>query len=95
VELAFASASTPSPTQALKALSDKRVRKPAVASLFVTSGRLSDSVIAACPDLPVAQPLGASPAFVELLVAQAKTPPAYSWSDFAPVETRSLVRGRA
>jgi sirohydrochlorin ferrochelatase len=95
VELAFASASTPSPTQALEALSDKRVRKPAVASLFVASGRLSDSVIAACAGLPVAQPLGASPAFVELLLAQAKTPPAYSWTDFAPTEIRSLLRCRA
>ena len=69
---AFASAATPSPIQALEALSDKGIQNPAVASLFVAPGRLSDSVVAACPDLPVADPLGVSPAFVELLVAQAQ-----------------------
>jgi sirohydrochlorin ferrochelatase len=95
VELAFASAGTPSPTQALEALSDKGVRRPAVASLFVASGRLSDSVVAACADLPVAQPLGATPAFVELLVARAKIPPPENWPYFAPTELRSLVGGRA
>jgi sirohydrochlorin ferrochelatase len=68
---AFASAGTPSPAQALQALSDKGSKRPAVASLFVAPGRLTDSVVAACPDLPVADPLGVSPAFVELLVAQA------------------------
>jgi len=67
---AFASAATPSLVQALETLSDKGVQRPAVASLFVAPGRLSDSVVAACPDLPVADPLGVSPAFVELLVAQ-------------------------
>ena len=69
---AFASAATPSPIQALEALSDKGIQNPAVTSLFVAPGRLSDSVVAACPDLPVADPLGVSPAFVELLVAQAQ-----------------------
>ena len=72
VEPAFASAGSPSPTQALEALSDKRIRRPAVASLFVAAGRLSDSVVAACADVPVAEPLGQSPAFVELLVAQSQ-----------------------
>jgi hypothetical protein len=38
----------------------------------VAPGRLSDSVIAACPDVPVAQPLGVSAPFVELLVAQTR-----------------------
>lgn len=69
---AFASAATPSPVQALKALSHKGIQRPAVASLFVAPGRLSDSVVADCPGVPVADPLGVSPAFVELLVAQAR-----------------------
>lgn len=69
---AFASTATPSPAQALKALSDKGIQRPAVASLFVAPGRLPDSVATACPGLPVADPLGVSPAFVELLVAQAR-----------------------
>ena len=53
VEPAFASAGSPSPTQALEALSNKRIRRPAVASLFVAAGRLSDSVVAACADVAV------------------------------------------
>lgn len=69
---AFASAATPSPAQALKALSDRGFARPAVASLFVAPGRLPDSVFAACPDVPVADPLGVSPLFVELLVAHAR-----------------------
>lgn len=69
---AFASAAAPSPTQALEALCDKGVLRPAVASLFVAPGKLTDSVVAACRDLPVADPLGVSPAFVELLVSQAR-----------------------
>ena len=72
VEPAFASSGSPRPAQALEALYDRRVRTPAVASLFVAAGRLSDSVVVACPDVPVAQPLGDNPAFVELLVAQAQ-----------------------
>jgi sirohydrochlorin ferrochelatase len=72
VMAAFASAGTPSPAQALQALSDRGVQRPAVASMFVAPGRLTDSVVAACPDLPVADPLGVSPEFVELLVAQAR-----------------------
>jgi sirohydrochlorin ferrochelatase len=63
---------TPTLVQALEALSDKGVQRPAVASLFVAPGKLLDSVVAACPDLPVADPLGVSPAFVELLVAQSR-----------------------
>jgi sirohydrochlorin ferrochelatase len=74
VEPAFASAGSPSPTQALEALSDRGIQRPGVASLFVAPGRLTDFVVAACPDLPVADPLGVSPAFVELLVAQARAP---------------------
>lgn len=73
VAYAFASASPPSITQALEALSDRGIQRPAVVSLFVAPGRLADSVVAACPDLPVAGPLGVSPAFVELLVSQART----------------------
>jgi sirohydrochlorin ferrochelatase len=69
---AFASAASPTLTQALEALSDKGIQRPAVASLFVAPGRLTDSVVAACPDLPVADPLGVSQAFVELLVVQAR-----------------------
>jgi sirohydrochlorin ferrochelatase len=72
VMAAFASVATPSLTQALEALSDRGIQRPAVASLFVAPGRLTDSVVAACPDLPVAGPLGMSPPFVELLVAQAR-----------------------
>ena len=72
VEPAFASSGSPRPAQALEALYDRRVRTPAVASLFVAAGRLSDSVAGACADVPVAQPLGDSPAFVELLVARAQ-----------------------
>ena len=68
----FASAAAPSPVQALKALSDKGIQRPAVASLFVAPGMLSDSVGAACADVPVADPLGVSSAFVELLVARAR-----------------------
>jgi sirohydrochlorin ferrochelatase len=62
----------PSPTQALEAMSARGARRPAVASLFVAPGKLTDSVAAACTDLVVADPLGVSPAFVELLVAQAR-----------------------
>jgi sirohydrochlorin ferrochelatase len=69
---AFASAASPSPTQALEALCDRGFQNPAVAALFVAPGKLTDSVVAACVDLPVADPLGVSPAFVELLVSQAR-----------------------
>ena len=72
VMCAFASAVTPSPAHALKALCDNGFQRPAVASLFVAPGRLPDSVAAACPGVPVADPLGVSPAFIELLVAQAR-----------------------
>src|SRR5450631_558151 len=72
VEPAFVSPGRRSPTQALEALSERGIQRPAVASLFVAPGRLSDSVVAACPDVPVADPLGVSPAFVELLVTQTR-----------------------
>jgi sirohydrochlorin ferrochelatase len=72
VEPAFVSSAFPSPTQALEALSERGIERPAVASLFVAPGRLTDSVVAACRGLPVADPLGVSPAFVELLVARAR-----------------------
>lgn len=71
---AFASAASPSPAQALKTLSERGIRRPAVASLFVAPGRLPDSVIADCGGVPVADPLGVSPAFVELLAMQAHLP---------------------
>jgi len=74
VEPAFASSAFPSPTQALEILSGQGVERPAVASLFVAPGRLTDSVVAACRGLPVADPLGVSPAFVELLVAKTRVP---------------------
>jgi hypothetical protein len=45
-----------------------------VASLFVAPGRLTDVVAGSCPDLPVADPLGSSPAFVELLLTKARVP---------------------
>jgi sirohydrochlorin ferrochelatase len=72
VQPAFASSAFPSPTQALEALSERGIESPAVASLFVAPGRLTDSVAAACRGLPVADPLGVSPVFVELLVAQTR-----------------------
>lgn len=72
VALAFASGGARSSTRALEELSGRGSRQPAVASLFVAPGRLSDSVIAACPDVPVADPLGVSTALVELLVAQTR-----------------------
>ena len=72
VEPAFASSAFPSPTQALEALCERGIERPAVASLFVAPGRLTDSVVAACRGLPVADPLGVSPVFVELLVARAR-----------------------
>lgn len=72
VEPAFASSAFPAPSQALEALGEQGVERPAVASLFVAPGRLTDSVVAACRGLPVADPLGVSPVFVELLVARAR-----------------------
>jgi sirohydrochlorin ferrochelatase len=72
VEAVFASSASPSPSQALEALAERGTERPAVASLFVAPGRLTDSVVAACRGLPVADPLGVSPAFVELLVARTR-----------------------
>jgi sirohydrochlorin ferrochelatase len=71
---AFASSGfCPSPIQALEALADRGVTNPAVASLFVAPGKLTDAVAAMCQALPVADPLGVSPAFVKLLVSQVQT----------------------
>ena len=71
---AFASAAAPSPADALGSLRDRGARNPAVASLFVAPGRLPDSVAAAAGDAPVAAPLGAAAAFVELLLLRAGVP---------------------
>lgn len=71
---AFVSTGAPSLFNALEALADKGIQRPAVASLFVAPGKMTDSVVAACPDLPVADPLGVSPAFVKLLVARTRMP---------------------
>jgi len=71
---AFASSGfCPSPMQALEALADKGFANPAVASLFVAPGKLTDAVAAMCQGLPVADPLGVSPAFVNLLLSQSQT----------------------
>jgi sirohydrochlorin ferrochelatase len=85
---ACASAGPPSPAQALEALADTGIERPAVASLFVAPGRLTDSVVAACPGLPVADPLGVSPAFVELLVTQATRRSPAIWASPAPRHQR-------
>lgn len=69
---AYASAGAPSLALAMDALAERGVEAPAVASLFVAPGKLTDSVVAMCPDLPVADPLGVSPAFVRLLVGQSR-----------------------
>jgi len=69
---AYASAGSPSPTQALELLAGRGAENPAVLSLFVAPGKLTDSVVARCQGLPVADPLGVSPAFVKLLVSQVR-----------------------
>jgi sirohydrochlorin ferrochelatase len=69
---AFAASAGLRPAQALKALRANGVRRPAVASLFVAPGRLPDAVSASCAGVAVADPLGVTPAFVDLLVAQAQ-----------------------
>lgn len=60
-------ASAGSTSAALAALREAGVLRPAVASLFVAPGRLPDAVARECDGVPVAPPLGATPAFVELL----------------------------
>jgi len=72
--VAFASAAVPGPAEALKALDTHGARHPAVAALFVAPGRLPDSVALACPSVTVADPLGVTPAFVDLLVDHALAP---------------------
>jgi hypothetical protein len=42
-----------------------------VASLFVAPGRLRDSVVRSADGVPVAEPLGAAPRFVDLLLLRA------------------------
>lgn len=69
---AFAASAGLRPAQALEALRSTGVRRPAVASLFVAPGRLPDAVSASCAGVAVADPLGVTPAFVDLLVAQAR-----------------------
>jgi sirohydrochlorin ferrochelatase len=68
VVAAFASAAAPSTADALQSLRDGGARKPAVASLFVAPGRLPDSVARAATGVPVAEPLGTTEAFVDLLL---------------------------
>ena len=68
---AFASSAPPTPAQALQLLRDGGSRNPAVASLFVAPGRLPDAVQQGAGDVPVAAPLGASPAFIDVLALQA------------------------
>jgi sirohydrochlorin ferrochelatase len=68
---AFASAAAPSPAEALRSLRDAGARNPVVASLFVAPGRLRDSVVRSADGVPVAEPLGAAPRFVDLLLLRA------------------------
>jgi len=70
----FASSAGLRPAQALESLHAKGVRRPVVASLFVAPGRLSDGVRVSCAAVTVADPLGVTPAFVDLLVLQAQVP---------------------
>lgn len=69
---AFAASAGLRPAQALEALRSIGARRPVVASLFVAPGRLPDAVSASCAGVAVADPLGVTPAFVDLLVAQAQ-----------------------
>ncbi len=69
---AFASASPPDTAQALRLLRAEGAANPAVASLFVAPGRLPDAVRASAAGAPVAEPLGVTPAFVEVLALQAE-----------------------
>lgn len=71
---AFASATGPRVDEALEALRADGCARPAVASLFVAPGRLPDVVSARAGQVPVADPLGVTPAFVDLLVRHAGVP---------------------
>ncbi len=69
---AFASAAPPDTAAAIDLLRAAGAQHPAVASLFVAPGRLPDAVRRAAGDAPVAEPLGVTPAFVEVLALQAR-----------------------
>ncbi|HEX8970520.1 MAG TPA: hypothetical protein VF825_03100, partial [Oryzihumus sp.] len=71
---AFASATGPRVDEALEALRADGCARPAVASLFVAPGRLPDVVSARAGQVPVADPLGVTPAFVDLLLRHAGVP---------------------
>jgi sirohydrochlorin ferrochelatase len=71
---AFAAATGPRVDGALEALRADGCARPAVASLFVAPGRLPDAVSARAGEAPVADPLGVTPAFVDLLVRHAGLP---------------------
>jgi len=71
---AFASAAGPRVDEALEALRADGCARPAVALLFVAPGRLPDAVSARAGEAPVADPLGVTPAFVDLLVRHAGVP---------------------
>jgi len=60
--------------EALEALRADGCAQPAVASLFVAPGRLPDAVTAGAGEVPVADPLGVTAAFVDLLVRHAGLP---------------------
>jgi sirohydrochlorin ferrochelatase len=68
---AFASAAEPSPADAVRHLRDGGAQHPVVASLFVAPGRLPDAVTRSVDGVPVAGPLGAAEAFVDLLLMRA------------------------
>ena len=68
---AFASAAAPSPADAVRGLRNGGAQHPVVASLFVAPGRLPDSVTRSVDGVPVAEPLGAADAFVDLLLMRA------------------------
>ncbi|MGN6635379.1 MAG: CbiX/SirB N-terminal domain-containing protein, partial [Oryzihumus sp.] len=71
---AFASATGRRVDEALETLRADGCSRPAVASLFVAPGRLPDAVSARAGEAPVADPLGVTPAFVDLLVRHAGLP---------------------
>ena len=68
---AFASAAAPSPADAVRDLRNGGAQYPVVASLFVAPGRLPDAVTRSVNGVPVAEPLGAAGAFVDLLLLRA------------------------
>lgn len=67
---AFASAAPPTTAEALDLLRGQGSRRPAVAALFVAPGRLPDAVRAGADEVIVADPLGMTPAFIEVLALQ-------------------------